>query len=191
VFHTHWCTSAVSLSYENCSPSWCLIVCLKTWKVLGAELVLVMDRQDIPSETGPAVSLGYEMCEDRSLCPWANQIVSFSCYSVLQLLQCSAVAHESLFHLSPVTQTKSHVCLKMLSIVPSTVLEFLGALSPALNCGFVTSLHYRRQQAWNRSILCLLQKVCNTFQFAEKIIDGIQLYIGLNHPWVHGLWRMG
>jgi len=69
VFHTHWCTSAVTLSYENCSPSLCVIMCLKTWKVLGVELVLVVDRQAIPSETGPAVSLGYELCVDGSFCP--------------------------------------------------------------------------------------------------------------------------
>jgi hypothetical protein len=135
-----------------------------------------MDRQDSPSETGPAVSLGYELCEDGSLSPLANQIVSFSCYSVLQLHV------ELLFHLSPVTQTESHVSPKMLSILPSSILKFLGALSLALNCGFVTSLHYRRQQAWNRSILCLLQKVCNTFQFVENIFDVIQGYVGLHPP---------
>jgi len=44
-------------------------MCVKTWKVLGAELVLVVNRQDIPCETGPAVSLGYELCEDGSFCP--------------------------------------------------------------------------------------------------------------------------
>jgi hypothetical protein len=74
--------------------------------------------------------------------------------------------------------------------VPSSILEVLGALSPALNQGFVTSPHYRRQQAWNRSILCLLQKVCDTFQFAEKIFDGIQRYIGLHPTSISGLWRM-
>lgn len=82
-------------------------MCLKTWKVLGVELVLVVDRQAIPSETGPAVSLGYELCEDGSFCPRANQIISFSFYSVLQL-------HiESLFHLHPVTQTECHVYPKI------------------------------------------------------------------------------
>jgi len=150
-------------------------MCLKTGKVLGAELVLVVDRQDIPSETGPAVSLRYELCEDESLCPRANEIVSCSFYSVLQLHV------ESLFHLSPVTQTECHVCPKIQSILPSSILNFLGAVSPALNCGFVFSLRYRRRQAWSGSMLCLLQKVYDTFQFAETIFDGIQGYIGL-HP---------
>jgi len=111
-------------------------MCLKTWKVLGVELVLVVDRQAISSETGLAVSLGYDLCEDGSFCPWANQIVSFSFYGVLQLLV------ESLFHLRPVTQTECHVCSKIQSVLPSSILNFLGALSPALNCGFVFSLHY-------------------------------------------------
>lgn len=106
MFCTLWCTSAVTLSYGISSPSWCLIMHLKTWRVLGAELVLVVDSQDIHSETGPAVSLGYELWEDGLFSPWANQIVFFSCYSVLQL-------HiQSLFHLSPVTQKECHIAPK-------------------------------------------------------------------------------